>query len=338
MKKQLLVLAAVASFMVSTSAFGVTTNQTLLGDVNGDGRIDAFDVRLTTRFVLEANKQAYINSLKIPLSLSQFVANADIDKDGKVTRLDSYNILRKALGKGLLTNSKGTTAVIGDVDQNGTIDLLDVLMILKYQAKLIVPTDIQVFEVLADTDSDGMITKIDAQNIMRKIARLQPLLDRTGAAAKLGDVDGNGSVDLLDYFLLIKLIALPDNEARDVALENSKSFHAAQEAMVLADIDNNNVVNALDAFNILRKVAGLDLLKNKKGGNAVMGDLNLDGVINQSDASMVLAYLVCGDKAKYLKDNKLQNGLIFALGDMNGDGQIGLLDGVAIAKLAAVKK
>ena len=337
MKKQLLVLAAVASFMVSTSAFGVTTNQTLLGDVNGDGRIDAFDVRLTTRFVLEANKQAYINSLKIPLSLSQFVANADIDKDGKVTRLDSYNILRKALGKGLLTNSKGTTAVIGDVDQDGKLGLLDAVKIQKYLVKLISPTDIAAFEALADTDNDGMITIIDMHNIMRKLVGLQPFVDRTGAAAKLGDVDGDGKIGVGDSLLVTELIAVTDTVAREAILKNSKSFHNAQAAMALADIDNNNVVNALDAQNILRKVVDLDLLKNKKGGNAVMGDMDLDGVISQSDAITVLQAAFHYDSVQWLKDHKLQNGLLLALGDMNGNGIINPTDAIAVLKLASEK-
>ena len=66
------------------------------GDINGDGKVDVFDLMLCWLFVNEHL------SLLIPSNSREFIA-ADIDGDGKITQ-DDYNRIRRHIrGEILIT-------------------------------------------------------------------------------------------------------------------------------------------------------------------------------------------------------------------------------------------
>ncbi len=101
MKKIVIILL----ICVLTAVFSVTSYATLLGDVNNDGRITAFDARLILRH-------------SASLELLQDISVADVNKDGRITAADARKTLRVASS---LEKAVSDEKVILAKGENGTV-------------------------------------------------------------------------------------------------------------------------------------------------------------------------------------------------------------------------
>ena len=63
------------------------------------------------------------------------------------------------------------TYLLGDADNNGTVDTNDVVIIQRYIAKQSVPNR-EIVKRNGDVDRDGELVILDATNIQRKLARM----------------------------------------------------------------------------------------------------------------------------------------------------------------------
>lgn len=93
MKKIIAITLALASIMVlSIPAFATTTKTTptktvIIGDVNGNGKIDLVDALLVVRHAMN------ISSLT-----EDQMTRADVNKDGNINLTDALLIIRTAMG------------------------------------------------------------------------------------------------------------------------------------------------------------------------------------------------------------------------------------------------
>lgn len=121
-----------------------------LGDVDGDGDIDAWDPQLLTELLLRMDVTTQDWLLRV----------ADMDSSGEVNITDAYLIGR------LISD-----AADGDVNGDGITDAGDAGVILRYDAGL---TELESEVVLTgDINNDGMTDAGDAGIILRKDAGLE---------------------------------------------------------------------------------------------------------------------------------------------------------------------
>ena len=62
--------------------------------------------------------------------------------------------------------------ILGDVDGNGIVDLVDASYIQRYDAQMAVPSDVEMNIMNGDVDGDGQITILDATCIQRYCAKI----------------------------------------------------------------------------------------------------------------------------------------------------------------------
>ena len=140
-----------------------------LGDVNGDGKVTYADADLI-------EQQITSNQLLFEPRVG------DVDKDGKITKNDSLLVRRYADYVTRLENS-GTaeedilsfeewlspTNRLGDMDNNGVIDVRDSDIILGRYADLSQSGDAEYRDILGDVDDDGVLDASDSSMLLSYI-------------------------------------------------------------------------------------------------------------------------------------------------------------------------
>lgn len=140
-----------------------------LGDVNGDGKVTYADADLI-------EQQITSNQLLFEPRVG------DVDKDGKITKNDSLLVRRYADYVTRLENS-GTaeedilsfeewlspTNRLGDMDNNGIIDVRDSDIILGRYADLSQNGDAEYRDILGDVDDDGVLDASDSSMLLSYI-------------------------------------------------------------------------------------------------------------------------------------------------------------------------
>lgn len=161
-----------------------------------------------------------------------------------------------ALTAGCGTLSAGAAVekpdLFGDVDCNGTVNLVDVVLLNK---NLMVGTELTDLGIAnADVDLDGTLSAVDSLNILKSCIDLVtlPVGDFDFA---LGDVDADGSINASDAAMILKEIV-------DVKGGYDSTFDAFQKKA--ADVDGDGMLTAEDALYIMKQAAmvgaGADVL------------------------------------------------------------------------------
>jgi len=279
-----------------TMTINVTNEPTLNeggdGDVNGDGTVDVRDVLSVLR---------HINGLDT--IYSDVLHRADVDGNGTVDQRDVVNILRIAVGLPTID------LIMGDVTGDGRVDVSDVIKILRFVQGLEIPTDIQ--RVVADVDLDGQLTQNDVSQALRISVGLpveypEEAGDEGNENAGSGDVNGDGTVDVGDVVLALRVVNGLDSfttsqteeadvdgngvfDMRDVANMLRISVGLPVTQIIIGDVNGDSKVDVSDVVTILRHVNGqinLDAVQK------VAADVNLDGVVDQADVQQALRLAV----------------------------------------------
>ncbi|MCH7604443.1 hypothetical protein IID24_00375, partial [Patescibacteria group bacterium] len=130
----------------------------------------------------------------------------------------------------------------GDVNLDGTVNILDVILVNQYIANLTILTAEQLLR--ADVDQGGSVTSTDATYILEFITGTRssfPACEKTPPCASYGDVNNNGIVNLRDVDLILKHIT------------GIISLTAEQQKR--ADVNGDGVANIFDIIAI-RQYAG----------------------------------------------------------------------------------
>lgn len=126
---------------------------------------------------------------------------ADVDGNGSVDRLDVQLILKKASNKiNKFPIEEGAYGFkAGDVNQDGNINSNDSQYILDYLSGKFVLTEYQ--QVLADVSGDSQVTQLDSDlilNYSNKKVNCFPILDSKCKYYTLGDVNEDGTINSAD--------------------------------------------------------------------------------------------------------------------------------------------
>ena len=171
------------------------------GDINLDGKVDIDDLAMLQNGL---NGIVAVNDVQLKL--------CDINLDGKIDNEDAVT-LRGKVG----TNQKYK---IGDVNMDGRILSDDVSIIENY---ILGKTTLTIDQMtLADYNKDSNINNTDANSLAKAIA----------SKYKLGDVDMDGSVTIVDVNLISKYV--------------SKLIEFDTTQKILADVNKDGKINSKD--------------------------------------------------------------------------------------------
>lgn len=309
-----------------------TTSPSILGDVNGDGKVDEIDSETLKKYLGKT----------ITLTEEQLVA-ADVNSDGIISVGDSENIRLYASGivvENGVIDSIGTLSVCpknynlsngictefieidaklanykkGDINSDGMIDSKDIKLLNKYLKKESTLTTVQLN--IADYNSNGIIDLNDLN------ALEDDLNEKSNDSGAVGDINLDGVVNSNDVILLDKYV--------------NKKITLKSEALNVSDIDLNGTINLQDVSLLAKKIS--DFYQS--------GDINMDGIVNAADLTIfqnafngvgklnLVQQNLCDtnqDNVFDLNDiNYLRSNVIsqkkFKAGDTNMDGVVGADD------------
>lgn len=256
MKKQFKKYAALCAVLpcllinsLSLTTSAISVNLSGYGDVNGDGSVNVFDISLIQGGNLTTKQKVY----------------ADLNADGVVNN-DDINIIvdiniernQESVSKYQLSwysryGNVPVTSRYGDVDFNGTLNVIDINLIYQYLNGKGTLSPRQ--RVYADLNANGYVDSEDADLIKYIYLETNENLIETSRS--------------LWYHLYQPILAMP------------------------GDVDQDNQISVEDAVSILtyyaKQSAGLSVNYKTFCGMAA-GDVNYDGIISVEDAVQVLTY------------------------------------------------
>ena len=257
----------------------------------------------------------------------QALLNADINADGNVNEVD-YLLLKRFLARwpdyqNTLPNEPITDYVFyGDVDDNGGLNLKDVAVIGRYlDINYNVKLNYQQLKN-ADINGDGRVNKIDYFLLNRALAKW------------------DGYTDILPDSPITNYILYGDvNEDGEITEEDStllsnylnNNTKISDQALKNSDVNGDGKVNIIDLGLLQMYIETPDNYTNTLPERRITnytiqyGDVNLDGEVDIYDVTESSNYL---DSTSSLKGQQLLNA------DVNGDGKINCIDTALIFDLS----
>ncbi len=288
-------------------------NNTLLSEGNFS---PSFDVKENNRLVLTEVQQDLTTSTDkyVYLMWISEVCTGDITTCDSTVNQNKYTnkTFNASIKIEASTKTKKelvrTKAVLGDVNEDGDADYIDVSMIYAYLNGTLTLSNQQLYN--ADVNADGKIDKVDAllinnnynSDIYKNILPNEPITDYV----LYGDVYEDGEVDAKDTVKIRQYL----NNYTTLSYQQLKN----------ADINADGKIDKVDELLIKRAVAKQipnTLPDNPIKDYILYGDLNEDGEITEEDITLLSNYLETGKKRS---DQSLKNA------DVNEDGKVNIVD------------
>ncbi len=286
-----------------------------LADVDGDGAIELEDITLILANLSprkgDFDADGTVDQDDVDALQAYYDAKGDVELDPSETSYYQQLVSGDLNGDGKLTLEDVAlvpsyfTPKLGDVNGDSFIDRLDVEIVLQYYADRVAglspvfsedsEENERIFN-LADMDGDGVIELEDAKSI----------LSNDVLSPRRGDFDGDGTVDQNDVNALQKYL---EAKGGSVLLNPSDADYLRFAAV---DVDGDEELTSEDVARISNYFT------------SKLGDVNGDSFIDDIDIQIVTQYAAdyaAGLQPTFSEDNA-ENEQIFALADTNGDGEI----------------
>jgi|GEM_PF-2722514 len=304
-----------------TSGSASPSNDIIIrGDFNENKKVDASDCTIILRIASESKE---INPEFATQNARK--GSGDFNGNGTLEVSEAERITKIAAGvekvtqaekeiadinnDGKVTAQDGTIAMIvaksekGDVNLNGKIDCADFEKIMRIGLGL--DTDYSVVENLGDLNNDQKINVTDAMIVLKA---LKGRCSENGVVK--GDINGDGQINVEDLKLGVQGVT------GTVKIEG--------DALKRADMDGDATFTRKD-LNAIQQIVYNNQRVSIEPGAPKSGDANRDGVVTQEDVNL----------AKEALAGKEISQEVRAAIDMNGDGQITVLDVTLIQNKAA---
>ena len=316
-------------------------------------------------------KQNFANESEVMAAFNSW----DSDKDGQISFAELKAAVQRS-GQRLSDEDINAIFVVGDVDQNGEIDLDEFKAMMlpscsdvvsKFRAVRKTVRDVQMAFKQFDSDGNGSIDKEELTSALRSSGGnfTQQDIDALFAA---GDCDGNGEIDYEEF------IALMCPSASDIVEKfrsKYKSLNDVKAAFKRFDRDGDGALTK-DELAAAMKSSGDSYSDVEVNAIFSLGDVDGDGEITLEEFVTLMSpsssnivqrlrtqYKNMSDvKAAFKKIDKDNDGLlskqemmqssgnmfdkeevdaIFALGDINGDGELDMGEFISIMFPSAVE-
>jgi calmodulin len=333
-----------------------------IADINGDGEIDIAEfvqVMFPTAAEIVSNLRKCFNSME---DVETTFNSWDLNKDGSI----SYTELKQAVSKTsakLSEEEMNAIFVIGDIDQNGEIDLEEFKRLMmptssdvvaKFRAIHKTVHDVQLAFKKFDADGDGSIDRQELTQALNN-SGTKFTLQEINVIFNAADIDKDGAVDYEEF------IGLMCPSASDIVSKFRSLYRSIEEVRAAFKRFDANGDGALskDELAAAMKSSGQSYSSIEINAIFSLGDVDGDGEITISEfvtlmspsASEVLQKLrknyknindvkkafkaidtnndglLSKDEMKTSGGNQFDNedvNAIFELGDVNGDGEIDL--------------
>ena len=288
-------------------------NNTLLSEGNFS---PSFDVKENNRLVLtEVQQDLTTNTDKyVYLMWISEICTGDITTCDSTVNQNKYSnkTFNASIKIEASTKTKKelvrTKAVIGDINENGEIELHDINIIHSYINGKRTLEKQQLLN--ADINADGKIDYVDGQLLYRQFNGYyentlpnEPITDYVF----YGDVNEDGSITTLDAQRVYE------------SLNSNKSL--TKQQFKNADVNVDGKVNEIDIILITRFLPGTHYEKTLPDYPIIdyimYGDINEDGEITEEDTTLLYSYLDTGIRKS---DQALKNS------DINEDGKVDIID------------
>eukprot|EP00092_Neocalanus_flemingeri_P000651 GFUD01000693.1.p1 GENE.GFUD01000693.1~~GFUD01000693.1.p1 ORF type:complete len:3364 (-),score=1087.83 GFUD01000693.1:1093-10800(-) len=343
----------------------------LAADIDGDGEIDYEEfIALmcpSASDIVEKFRGKYKNVNDVRAAFKRFDKNGDgaLEKDELAAAL-------KSSGESYTDIEVNAIFSLGDIDGDGEITLEEFIALMSPSASSVVQRISKTFKNLndvkaafkkIDTDNDGLLSK---QEMMTSSGNKFDV-EEVDAIFALGDVDGDGQIDMGEF------ISLMFPSAVEVALQVSQTFKTlddVKQAFKLLDKDGDGSITKQEMAS-----SGHKFNSTQVEAIFALGDVNDDGALDLDEFIAVMCpsalTVVSRLRGKYKNISEVKkaflaididhDGLlskseiagsgkfngqeveaVFILGDLNGDGDIDLEEfvglmcpaaGMAIARL-----
>ena len=239
----------------------------------------------------------------------------DVNEDGKVNMTDSTQITRYILGKRTFTSQQLFNA---DVNADGKVNEIDSLLINYYFNNKIsgeLPNEpITDYVFYGDVNEDGVINEKD-------VTRLKQYLNNTYNISEQqiinSDVNRDGKVNAVDVILLIKYSVNP------YKYDNCLPNKPITDYILYGDINEDGEITEEDSTLLSNYLNNNTKISDQALKNS---DINGDGKVNIIDLGLLQMYVdTPDDYTNTLPDSPITNYTI-QYGDVNGDGKLTILD------------
>jgi len=235
------------------------------GDADLDGEITIRDVSMISQYAAGWNV----------MSRDDAKIRADVFMDGKIDEKDIQLIMNKMSGNDVTIPTVITTRV-GDIDLDGVVDMNDALSVLRYingNENILTPKQLE----LADVYQDGNLDEKDVAAIL--VARDSDSVNFDyNLDFVYGDTNLDGEITIRDVSLILQYAAGWDVMTTD-------------DAKIRADVFMDGKIDEMDTKLILQKMAGWNVTLPTITLGYAKGDVNLDGVVNEDDYTLLSNYL-----------------------------------------------
>lgn len=191
----------------STYVFLMWISETCTGDItsctNSDNQIKYVGKNFSFDIKLETSTKTKKTLTRTPAAIG------DISLDGKISMMDVGRINSYLAGKTTLTEQRLKNA---DVNADGKVDETDKLLLISFCQELLpntLPTEpINYYTLYGDINEDGTITQDDINLLSEHLVGTSLLT--TEQSIKNADINGDGTIDVFDKYILSKMIERGD--------------------------------------------------------------------------------------------------------------------------------
>ena len=235
----------------------------------------------------------------------------DVNEDGKVNMTDSTQITRYILGKRTFTSQQLFNA---DVNADGKVNEIDSLLINYYYNNKIsgeLPNEpITDYVFYGDVNADGVV---NSKDITRLKQYLNNVYDISEQQIKNADINGDGKINAVDVTLLKKYIISPSE------YNNCLPGSPITNYILYGDINEDGEITEEDSTLLSNYLNNNTKISDQALKNS---DINGDGKVNIIDLGLLQMYVdTPDDYTNTLPDSPITNYTI-QYGDVNGDGKI----------------
>merc|ERR1719259_1040093 len=316
-----------------------------MGDVDGDGQVSFSEF---ARMIIPSVDEKVCQLKKMLGSASAVEAafkKFDVNKDGKISTQELNSGL-KGSGMKFSDEEVNTIFAVADLDGDGEISLAEFEHLLGTAPSFGRIEDVKAAFYRFDANNDGSIDKNELKKMLAATGK-NPSDQEVNSMFQKADIDGDGKIDLQEF---IRLMFPMSSQTLSKLQKSFKNISDVKSAFRKYDTDGDGHISRIELRQVMAKFS-----EEEVDAVFCLGDMDQSGCIDYQEFVLMMLATASGTLKKmssqfrFISDVKsafkridinqdgqisrdeLKNGLkigndevevVFAVGDLDGDGEI----------------